>query len=105
MVLISLVGTLALLFAGLILAKPLSIVYVGYDKNLLELTVRAFSFFSFSFLFAGIAIFGSSFFTALNNGVISAIISFMRTLVFQILAVMLLPLAFGIDIQSRIRSG
>jgi len=83
--------------SGFLLAKPLSIIYVGYDESLLALTIRAFSFFSFSFLFAGIAIFGSSFFTALNNGIVSAVISFLRTLIFQILAVMLLPLVFGVD--------
>lgn len=79
------------------LAVPLAKLYVGYDENLLYLTVRAFRFASFSFLFSGIAIFGSSFFTALNNGLVSALISFLRTLVFQIAAVMLLPLIFEVD--------
>lgn len=79
------------------LAVPLAKLYVGYDENLLTLTVRAFRFASFSFLFSGIAIFGSSFFTALNNGLVSALISFLRTLVFQIAAVMLLPLIFEVD--------
>lgn len=79
------------------LAVPLANLYVGYDENLLTLTVRAFRFASFSFLFSGIAIFGSSFFTALNNGLVSALISFLRTLVFQIAAVMLLPLIFEVD--------
>lgn len=79
------------------LAGPLAKLYVGYDENLLSLTVRAFRFASFSFLFSGIAIFGSSFFTALNNGLVSALISFLRTLVFQIAAVMLLPLIFEVD--------
>ena len=53
--------------------------------------------YSFSFLFAGIAIYGSSFFTALNNGLVSALISFLRTLVFQIAAVLIFPLLWGID--------
>ena len=79
------------------LAEPLAKLFVGYDEGLCSLTVRGFRFFSFSFLFAGFAIFGSSFFTALNNGIISALISFMRTLVFQIAAVLLLPLIWGID--------
>ena len=70
---------------------------MGYDEGLLDLTVRAFSFFSFSFLFSGIAIFGSSFFTALNNGLVSAAISFMRTLVFQIAAVLIFPLIWDVD--------
>lgn len=89
--------SVVMLILGFSLAKPLSLIFVGYDEELLALTVRAFGFFSFSFLFAGLAIFGSSFFTALNNGIISAVISFLRTLVFQILAVMLLPLVFDVD--------
>ncbi|WP_251353422.1 MATE family efflux transporter [Hominisplanchenecus murintestinalis] len=80
-----------------LLAKPLGGIFVGYDQNLLDLTVRAFTIYSFSFLFAGIAIFGSSFFTALNDGLTSAVISFLRTLVFQAAAVLLFPLYFGID--------
>lgn len=80
-----------------VLARPLASIFVGYDAGLTELTVRAFSIFSFAFLFAGFSIFGSSFFTALNNGLISAAISFLRTLVFQIAAVLILPLIFEID--------
>lgn len=83
--------------ASYILSKPLSILFVGYDEGLLELTLRAFSIFSFAFLFSGFSVFGSSFFTALNNGLISAAISFMRTLVFQIDAVLILPLIWGVD--------
>lgn len=79
------------------LARPLSRIFVGYDPELLDLTLRGFFVYSFSFLFAGIAIFGSSFFTALGNGLISALISFLRTLVFQIAAVLLFPLIWGID--------
>lgn len=79
------------------LATPLSYIFVGYDKTLLELTKQAFFIFSFMFLFAGINIFSSSFFTALNNGLISALLSFLRTLVFQVAAVLILPLIFGID--------
>ena len=80
-----------------LLAKPLGGIFVGYDQKLLDLTVRAFTIYSFSFLFAGIAIFGSSFFTALNDGLTSAVVSFLRTLVFQAAAVLLFPLYFGID--------
>lgn len=79
------------------LANPLSAIFVSYDKELLEMTVRAFRIYSFSFLFAGIAIFGSSFFTALNDGVTSAIISFLRTLLFQVAAVIIFPLIWKID--------
>lgn len=93
------IGTFSLAMFGLaeLLARPLSMIFVGYDELLLNLTLQGFLIFSFSFLFAGVAIFGSSFFTALNNGLISALISFLRTLVFQIAAVLLLPLLWGID--------
>ena len=94
---IILASSLVMFILAEVLAKPLSSIFVGYDKELLELTVRGFHIYSFSFLFAGIAIFGSSFFTALNDGAISAIISFLRTLVFQISAVLLFPLIWGID--------
>lgn len=80
-----------------VLAYPLANIFVGYDDELMELTLQAFKIFSFSFLFVGFSIFGSSFFTALNNGLISALISFLRTLVFQCAAVIILPLIFGID--------
>ena len=79
------------------LSMPLAKIYVGYDEALLKMTVRAFGIYSFSFLFAGIAIFGSAFFTALNDGFTSALISFLRTLVFEIAAVLLLPLVWGLD--------
>jgi Na+-driven multidrug efflux pump len=76
------------------LATPMSFIFTRYDSVLLARTKEAFFFYSFSFLFSGFAIFGSSFFTALNNGPVSAIISFLRTLLFQVLAVLLLPLMF-----------
>ena len=82
---------------GQLLAYPLSALFVGYDDALMELTLRGFRIFSFCFLFAGIAIFGSSFFTALNDGLTSALISFLRTLLFQTAAVIVLPLIFDID--------
>lgn len=89
--------SVAMLFLSLALAHPLSSVFVGYDEALLSLTVRGFMIYSFSFLFAGIAIFGSAFFTALNNGFISAMIAFLRTLLFQVAAVLFFPLLWGID--------
>lgn len=94
-----LIGIFALImFAGAyLLASPLSKLFVGYDRELLALTIRGFSIFSYCFLFSGFAIFGSSFFTALNNGLISASIAFLRTLVFQIAAVLILPLFWGVD--------
>lgn len=83
--------------AAELLAAPLSKMFVGYDAGLYDLTCNAFTIYSFSFLFAGFAIFGSGFFTALNDGLTSALISFLRTLVFQITAVLLLPLIWGIN--------
>lgn len=80
-----------------ILAKPLAGVFVSYDADLMALTVRAFRIYSFSFLFASVAIYGSSFFTALNDGLTSALISFLRTLLFQVVAVIILPMLLGID--------
>lgn len=79
------------------LAYPLSLMFVGYDTKLMAMTVRGFRIFSFTFFFAGFAIFGSGFFTALNDGLTSALISFLRTLVFQIAAVLILPIFLGID--------
>ena len=79
------------------LAKPLSAIFVGYDEALFEMTARGFMFYSLSFLLCGFNIFGSSMFTALNNGLISAVISFLRTLVCQIAAVLLLPMILGLD--------
>ena len=83
--------------AGELLARPLSNIFVGYDPNLLDMTTRGFRIYSLSFLFCGFNIFGSSLFTALNNGLISAAISFVRTLICQVAAVLLLPLIFGLD--------
>ena len=79
------------------LARPLALIFVGYDPELLDMTLRGFLVYSFSFLFAGLAIYGSSFFTALGNGLVSALISFLRTLVFQVAAVLVFPLIWGID--------
>lgn len=91
-----LIGTFSvgMLILGEVLAYPLSMLFVGYDAGLLGITLRGFWIYSFSFLFSGIAIYGSGFFTALNNGLVSALISFLRTLVFQIAAVLFLPLLF-----------
>lgn len=82
---------------GETLAYPLSTLFVGYDLELFTMTLRAFRIFSMTFFFAGIAIYASSFFTALNNGLISAAISFLRTLVFQVVAILILPLLLGLD--------
>jgi len=80
-----------------ILSKVLASIFVSYDIELLQITTRAIRLFSISYIISGFNIFSSSFFTALNNGVVSAIISFMRTLVFQIAMIYILPIILGID--------
>ncbi len=96
---IIIIGTFSVTMFALaeLLAHPFSAVFVGYDPELMELTQQGFRIYSFSFLFAGIAVYGSSFFTALGNGLISALISFLRTLLFQAAAVLIFPLIWGID--------
>ena len=94
--LISIFG-ICMVTAAQLLAVPLSKIFVGYDPALMALTVSGFRIFALSFLFMGFAIFSSGFFTALNDGLTSALISFLRTLVFQVAAVVLLPLIWGID--------
>ena len=80
-----------------VFARPLAMIFSSYDQALLDMTARAFFIYSFSFLFSGFGIWSSSFFTALNNGPVSAIISFLRTLVFQVTAVFIMPLVLGLD--------
>ncbi len=92
----SISGVIMAVFAQA-LALPLAKVFVGYDEGLFDMTVHAFRVFSFSFILAGINIFASSFFTALNNGAVSAAISFLRTLVFQSASVIVLPMIWGLD--------
>ena len=96
---IVIIGGLAIgmLISSEVLAVPLTNLFVGYDAELTDITVSGFRIFAVSFLFMGYAIYGSCFFTALNDGLTSAIISFLRTLVFQIAAVLLLPMIWGID--------
>ena len=93
------VGSLSIVLTvlALTLAHPLAKMFVGYDAELLAITSHAFKLFSFSFLLAGFNIFASSFFTALNNGAVSAAISFLRTLIFQTSSVLILPLILGVD--------
>ena len=90
-------GGVLLTIAARLLAAPLARLFVGYDAGLFELTSHAFRLFSWSFLLAGFNIFVSGFFTALNNGAISAAISFLRTLVFQTSSVLILPLLLDVD--------
>ncbi len=82
---------------GVGLAFPLSKLFVGYDAELLEMTTNGMRLYSLSFLLCGFNIFGSAFFTALNNGLISALISFLRTLVLQTTAILILPSLWGIN--------
>lgn len=91
------ITSFAMVLLALLLARPLSSIFVGYDATLFELTVSGFYVYSFSFLFSGVAIFLSSFFTALNDGATSALISFLRTLVFQIAFIFVLPFFLGVD--------
>lgn len=95
-VIMSISGVIMALLAQA-LALPLAKVFVGYDEGLFDMTVHAFRVFSFSFILAGINIFASSFFTALNNGAVSAAISFLRTLVFQSASVIVLPMIWELD--------
>lgn len=86
-----------MMITGLIFARPLVKIFAGYDENLMALTIHGTKICMFTFIFMGINIWGSSFFTALNNGVISALISFLRTLLFQTAAILLLPLILGLN--------
>lgn len=94
--LIGIFGITMILLAEL-LAAPLSKLFVGYDITLYNLTVSGFRVFGLSFAFMGFGIFASAFFTALNDGLTSALISFLRTLVFQSASIILLPMLWGID--------
>ena len=93
------VGSIGLLIFVLaqLLARPLATIFVGYDADLLSLTVHSFRIYQVSFLLAGFNLYASAFFTALNNGVVSAVISCTRTLVCETLAVILLPMVFGLE--------
>ena len=96
---IRLIGTWAvsLFVIAQLIATPLATLFVGYDHGLFALTRNGFRLYSFAFLINGFNIYGSAFFTALNNGLLSALISFLRTLVFQMAIVLLLPLILGIN--------
>lgn len=87
----------AMLFLARMLAPLLSGFFVGYDEALFDMTSHALAIYAFSFVLYGINVFASSFFTALNDGGVSAAIAFLRTLLFQTLAVLILPALFGVD--------
>ena len=93
-----LLGAGITLFAvAFLLSATLSKVFVGYDADLYAMTVRGFRLYAISYLLCGFNIYGSSFFTALNNGVVSAVISFLRTVVFEVAAILILPVLFKLD--------
>ena len=88
---------IVMILAGIVFTRPLSAIFVSYDEELMDMTVKGLRIYSLSFMFMGYAIYGSGFFTALNDGLTSALISFLRTLVFQVAAVLALPAIFGLD--------
>lgn len=90
-------ASMVLAAVAFIFAKPMAMLFVGSKPELLSMTVTAFRFYALAVLFAGFSIFGSAFFTALNNGLVSATISFSRTIVFQISLVLILPLFLGLN--------
>ncbi len=96
---LTLIGSLAVVMVLVAegIAYPLTQIFVGYDADLAALTLSGFRIFSLGFMFMGFAIFGSGFFTALNDGVTSAIISFLRTVVFEVACVLILPKFLGVD--------
>lgn len=94
---ITLISSLVMTVSSIALASPIARIFVGYDAELCEMTVNALRLYALSFLVCGFNIFGSAFFTGLNNGTASALISFLRTLVLQVATVLLLPRVLGID--------
>lgn len=96
---LKLIGITSIVMTGLaeILSRLLAAIFVSYDANLIEMTANAIRLFSLSYLISGFNIFSSSFFTALNNGGVSAAISVLRTLVFQIIMIFVLPLIWGLN--------
>lgn len=90
-------SSLGMFLCAEFLSKPFSAVFVGYDQALFEMTHRGFIIYSVSYLFVGINIFSSAFFTALNNGLVSAVLSFCRTFLFQVASVLVLPFFFQLD--------
>ena len=94
---LAIVGVLGIILtaAALTFARPIALLFVGYDEGVITLVTHALSIYSWVFLLCGFSIFASAFFTALNNGLVSAAISFLRSLVFEIAAIIILPIFFG----------
>ncbi len=89
--------SLTMFLSAEISSVPLCKLFVGFDENLFRMTCRGFMIYSFSFLLSGFNIFASAFFTALNNGAVSAVLSFFRSLIFPVLCVWFMPMIFGLD--------
>ena len=96
-ILFNIVAGILMCVVAILLSGPLANLFVGYDADLYKMTKWGFSIFSISFLVNGLNIYASSFFTALGNGLVSALISFLRTLLFQVMAVLILPIYFGLN--------
>jgi len=96
-VLMILVSSVMITSISLVLSRGLALIFASKNQTLLDMTTNAIRIYSISYLFAGFNIFGSSLFTALNNGKISAIVSFLRALVFQVIFVLYLPIIMGVD--------
>ncbi|AFQ43789.1 MATE family efflux transporter [Desulfosporosinus meridiei] len=96
MVLMAVTGS-AMLLLVIVAADPLAKVFVGYDQDLYDMTVHAFRIFAIAFLLTGFSTFASAFFTALNDGKISAAIAFLRTLLFETSAILIIPALLGLD--------
>ena len=94
---VTLLSSLAMTASAILLARPIAHVFVGYDAELCDMTVNALRIYALSFLVCGFNIFGSAFFTGLNDGTDSALISFLRTLVIQVSAILILPNLLGIN--------
>lgn len=96
---LKIIGVTSLILFGFseILARPLSMIFVSYNQELLEMTVRGFRIYAISFIICGFNIYSSAFFTALNNGGVSLLLSIGRTFVFQIISVILLPIFLGLE--------
>ena len=91
------VAGILMCIVAILLAAPLAKLFVGYDPTLYEMTKWGFTVYSISFVVMGLNIYGSSFFTALGNGLVSALLSFLRTLLFQVVALLVLPIFWGLN--------
>ena len=96
LILLTVSGVILVVLSELV-ARPLVMIFTSYDPELLDMTASGFQLYALAFLPMGFNVWGSAFFTALNNGAVSACISFLRTLVFQIIVVLTLPILLGID--------